>query len=171
MRVLIATDGTVDADRAADFGSALAGPDGSVAILTMVEINRNLMRDLRGLFGERFVDSSSQDAEYVGLKPNAGAAVGADWPGDDEMIGRYLEDQKVARTSDLMAALEAAGVIPEVHVREGDAAAGIVAAASELEADVVCVGSHGGGLFEGLLGSTSTKLARRCPTPVLIIRS
>lgn len=170
MHVLIATDGTLDASRAAGFASALAGADGSVTVLTMVEINRNLLRDLRGLFGERVVDATHQDAEYVGLQPDAGSAVGADWPGDDEMLNRYLEDQKATRTDDLVAALEAAGVRPEVIVREGEAAAGIVAAASDLGADVVCVGSHGKGLFEGLLGSISTKLARRSPAPVLIIR-
>ena len=170
MHVLIATDGTLDATKAADFASALAGADGSVTVLTMVEINRNLLRDLRGLFGERVVDTSHQDAEYVGMKPNAGTGVGPDWPGDDEMLNRYLEDQKTLRTSDLVAALEAAGVTAEVIVKEGEAASGIVANAADLGVDVVCVGSHGKGLFEGLLGSISTKLARRSPTPVLIIR-
>lgn len=170
MHVLIATDGTLDATKAADFASALAGADGSVTVLTMVEINRNLLRDLRGLFGERVVDTTHQDAEYVGLQPNTGSAVGADWPGDDEMLNRYLQDQKTLRTSEMVAALEAAGITPEVVVREGEAASGIVAGASEFGADVVCIGSHGKGLFEGLLGSTSTKLARRSPTPVLIIR-
>jgi nucleotide-binding universal stress UspA family protein len=58
----------------------------------------------------------------------------------------------------------------DVQVREGEAASGIISAATELGVDVVCVGSHGKGLFDGFLGSTSTKLARRCPTPILIIR-
>jgi len=170
MHVLIATDGSLDATKAADFASALAGTDGAVTVLTMVEINRNLLRDLRSLFGERVVDATRQDGEYVGLQPQAGATIGADWPGDDEMLGRYLEDQKTLRTSELVAALEAAGVTPDVIVREGEAASGIVAGATDVGADVVCIGSHGKGLFEGLLGSTSTKLARRSPTPVLIIR-
>lgn len=170
MHVLIATDGTLDANRAAEFAVSLAGPDGSVTVLTMVEINRNLLRDLRVLFGERVVEATHQDAEYVGLQPDAGESVGADWPGDDEMLGRYLEDQKVQRTHDLVAALETAGITAAVLVREGEAAAGITSAATELGADVVCVGSHGRGLFDGLLGSTSTKLARRSPKPVLIIR-
>jgi nucleotide-binding universal stress UspA family protein len=170
MKVLIATDGTLEADKAAAFAAALAGESGAVTVLTMIEINRNLLRDLRSLFGERFVDSTHQDGEYVGLQPTAGSAVGADWPGDDEMLHRYLEDQKVARTGDLVAALEGAGISPEVVAREGEAASGIVAAVEEFKPDVVAVGSHGRGLFEGLLGSTSTKLARRCPAPVLIIR-
>ena len=71
----------------------------------------------------------------------------------------------------MVAALDGIGIKADVHVREGDAASGIIAAATELKADVVCVGSHGRGVFEGFLGATSTKLARRCPTPVLIIRA
>jgi nucleotide-binding universal stress UspA family protein len=168
MKVLIATDGTLDAERTAQFAAALAGPDGSVTVLTMIEINRNMLRDLRALFGERQVDTSHQDAEYVGMQPSAGSPVGADWPGDDEMLTRYLEDQKVTRTADLANALEAMGVAATVMAREGEAAPGIIEAASEF--DVVCAGSHGRGLFDGFLGSTSTKLVRRCPTPVLIIR-
>lgn len=167
MKVLIATDGTLDAERTARFAAALTGPDGSATVLTMIEINRNLLRDLRALFGERQVDTSHQDAEYVGMTA-AGSPVGADWPGDDEMLGRYLEDQKISRTAELASALEAAGVDITVIAREGEAAPGIIEAAADF--DVVCAGSHGRGLFDGLLGSTSTKLVRRCPTPVLIIR-
>jgi nucleotide-binding universal stress UspA family protein len=170
MHVLIATDGSLDADRAAQFASSLAGADGTITILTMVELNRNLLRDLRGLFGERFVEPTHQDAEYVSLQPNTGEPIGADWPGDDEMLTRYREDQKVERTHELVTALEGIGREAAVQVREGEAASGIAAAATDLGVDVLCVGSHGRGLFDGLLGSTSTKLARRCPVPVLIIR-
>ena len=38
-------------------------------------------------------------------------------------------------------------------------------------ADVVVIGSHGSGVFQGLLGSTGTKIVRRSPRPVLLIRS
>lgn len=169
MHVLVATDGTLEPEVTTRFATALAGSDGSITVLTVVEINRNLLRDLRGLFGERTVDASHQDAEYVGVQ-HLDSPVGADWPGDDEMLARYLNDQKEMRTGPLMAALEAAGATARVEVKEGDAAPTIVAAAADLDADVVCVGSHGRGLFDGFLGSTSTKLARRSPVPVLIIR-
>jgi len=170
MKVLIATDGSLDAERTAEFAAGLAGSDGSVTVMTFIEINRNLLRDLRSLFGERVVDTPHQDAEYVSMRPAGNATVGADWPGDDEMLHRYLDDQRAARTGELAAALSERGIEHEVIAREGEAAGGIIAAAGEMDADVVCVGSTGGGLFDGLLGSTSTKVARRCPTPVLIIR-
>jgi nucleotide-binding universal stress UspA family protein len=169
MHVLVATDGTLEPDETTRFVTALAGSEGSVTVLTVVEINRNLLRDLRGLFGERTVDSSHQDAEYVGVQ-RLDSPVGADWPGDEEMLARYLHDQKEMRTGPLMEALAAAGAAARVEVKEGEAAPTIIAAALDLDADVVCVGSHGKGLFDGFLGSTSTKLARRSPVPILIIR-
>lgn len=170
MHVLLATDGTLDPGKSVPFAAALAGPDGTVTVITVVEINRNLLRDLRELFGERLVDPPHQDAEYVGMTGNTGSSVGPDWPGDDQMLARYLHDQRDARTGSLVAALREAGIEPDVRVVEGEAAPAIVALATELEVDVVCVGSRGRGLFDGFLGSTSTKLARRSPTPVLIIR-
>lgn len=171
MHVLVATDGTLDPAAATRFATRLAGPDGSITVLTVVDINRNLLRDLRALFGERQVDTTHQDAEYVGLTPGAGSGVGPDWPGDDEMLTRYLDDQRDSRTGSLVAALQAAGATPDVRVLEGDAAPGIVSCATERDVDVICVGSHGKGVFDGFLGSTSTKLARRAPVPVLIIRT
>lgn len=172
MHVLVATDGTLDPERTTPFVTALAGSDGRVTVLSIVEINRNMLRDLRSLYGERSVGRTDQDAEYVGLQPDASSGVTPDWPGDDQMLTRYLEDQAERRTASMLRALQSAGVAAEAVAREGeDAARGIIAAIPELGADVVCVGSHGRGLFEGVLGSTGTKLARRAPCPVLIIRS
>lgn len=170
MHVLVATDGTLDPEETTQFATSLAGDSGSITVLTVVEINRNLLRDLRELFGERIVDPIDQDAEYVGVPRRSGSPIGPDWPGDDAMLTRYLDDQKETRTGPLVAALTEAGAAPTVMVVEGDAAPTIIAAASDLDADVVCIGSHGKGLFDGFLGSTSTRLARRSPVPVLIIR-
>lgn len=170
MHVVIATDGTMDAAAAGRFGTALAGDGGKVTVLTIVEVNRNLLRSLRAIYGERHPPPIDQDAEYVGVQ-TSGAPLQAGWPGDDEMIARYLDQQREARTTALAAAFEEAGVDVEVEAREGeDPAAGILAALAEIGPDVVVVGSHGSGLFEGLLGSTGTKVARRSPCPVLVLR-
>ena len=172
MHVLVATDGSLDGARTAEYAAPLAGEGGRVTVLTVVEINRNMLRDLRALYGERSVKPADQDAEYVGLQPSASSGVSADWPGDDQMIGRYLDDQATARTAPLVEALEAAGLSNvETLAREGeDPAAVIVETAEQLEADVIVVRATGKGAFEALLGSTGTKLARRAPCPVLIIR-
>lgn len=171
MHVLVATDGTLDAELTARYALPLAGEDGRITILTVVEINRNLLRDLRSLYGERTVPSIHQDAEYVGLRPDASTGVSPDWPGDDQILEQYLDDKAASRTSALAAALAGSGTEVEVAAREGeDPAAIIVEEAERLGADAVVVGAHGRGAFEALLGSTGTKLARRAPCPVLIMR-
>lgn len=47
----------------------------------------------------------------------------------------------------------------------------IIATIKDLKADAIVVGAHGSGIFQGLLGSTGTKLARRSPCPVLVMRT
>ncbi|HSG78854.1 MAG TPA: universal stress protein, partial [Acidimicrobiia bacterium] len=75
------------------------------------------------------------------------------------------------RTGNLAQALRETGLPVDVVAREGeDPAAGIIAIAGELAADAVVVGARGRGFFDGLLGSTGTKVARRCPVPVLVLR-
>jgi len=171
MHVLIATDGTIDVTEAGKFGSALAGPDGRVTVLTIIEVNRNLLRDLRAIYGERHPARTDQDAEYVGIR-SSDSEVDASWPGDDEMISRYLDQQREQRTSTLASELDRLDLEVEVIAREGeDPASSIVAHATELGVDVMVLGSHGSGLFEGLLGSVGTKLARRAPCPVLVLRT
>lgn len=78
---------------------------------------------------------------------------------------------KATRTSDLVAALRARGIEPTIDIREGESpTSDILKAIDDLGADVICIGSHGQGLFEGLLGSVGTKLTRLAPVPVVLIR-
>lgn len=172
MHILIATDGTLDAEYATPFVKNLAGPDGQATVVTVVEVNRALIGDLRALFGERAGASTDQDAEYVGVRTRDAAGVSPNWPGDDLMLKRYLDDQTVSRTSSLVESIGATGLDVAVIAREGEDAAGeIIGVIGEIGADALVVGSHGRGFFDGLLGSTGTKLARRAPCPVLVLRS
>ena len=57
------------------------------------------------------------------------------------------------------------------EVRIGSPAAEIIAAARDLRADLVCVGTHGRtGLAHLFLGSTAEKVVRESPCPVLTVR-
>ena len=57
------------------------------------------------------------------------------------------------------------------EVRIGSPAAEIIAAARDLRADLVCVGTHGRtGLAHMLMGSTAEKVVRESPCPVLTVR-
>ncbi len=171
MHVLIATDGHLDAAAAASSAVGLAGPDGSITVLTIVEVPRMLLKDLRQVYGEAVdVSPTHVDSEYVGRAPET-PRVGQDWPGDDMFLERYVEDKTNARTRDVVAALEVAGVQAEVVGRESEnAASAILEAIVELGVDVVCIGTHGLGRFQGLLGSTGTKIARLATCSVLLVR-
>jgi universal stress protein A len=60
---------------------------------------------------------------------------------------------------------------PKLEVRVGSPAGEIVAAASELKVDLICIGTHGrGGIAHFLLGSVAEKIVRHAPCPVLTIR-
>jgi len=169
MRIVIATDGTLDAATVLPYVAPLAGDD-EVVVLTVVEVPRALLRDMRRVYGGGEGTPIEGDAEYVTAGPsNMGVS---SWPGDDALLDRYLEDQGEQRAGVLAGSLRDSGVNAVVDVREGeDAAGGVLAALEELEAAIVIASATGRGLFQGLLGSTSTKLSRHAPCPVLLIRS
>lgn len=171
MHVLVATDGHLDSSLAVEPAMRLAGTDGSVTVMTVVEVNRAMIRQLRELYGERQPPRSDQDAEYVGLMPT-GSGVGKGWPGDDEMLDRYMADQGAQRLGPLSEAFAAAGIEVTTVVREGEEAAStILEEARRRDVDVIVVGSTGKGVIEQfMLGSTSQKLVRRSPVPVLVLR-
>jgi nucleotide-binding universal stress UspA family protein len=61
---------------------------------------------------------------------------------------------------------------PRSEVRIGSPAQEITAAATDLHADLVCIGTHGrGGLARVLLGSVAEHVLRQAPCPVLTVRS
>ena len=60
---------------------------------------------------------------------------------------------------------------PLTEVRIGSPAHEIIAAATNLHADLVCIGTHGrGGLARVLLGSVAEHVVRQAPCPVLTVR-
>ncbi|NNF65399.1 MAG: universal stress protein [Acidimicrobiia bacterium] len=169
MHILVATDGALDTEKAAPLVARLAGEDGTVTVLSVVEIPRRMLTELRAVYGERPPPSVDADGEYVGISKDRPPPVG--WPGDDAMVERYLADKRDEVIAPILRVLAEAGVSANGEVLEGEnAAAVILAAVKDQAADVICLGSHGSGRFEGLLGSTGTKVTRHSPCPVLVIR-
>jgi nucleotide-binding universal stress UspA family protein len=170
MQIIIATDGTLDPDLTADLAARLLQEGDSITLATAVEVPRTLLTDLRGFFRipppQAHID---EDHEYVG-QPTAGTLT-SNWPGDDAMIARYVDDQATKRTKDMIQALASRGINPVVVARESDTpAATILELVTEIDAEVLVIGTHGRGRFEGLLGSTGTKLARLAPCTVILVR-
>ena len=170
MHVLVATDGSIDIDRAAEFAIALAGDGGSTTVATVVQVPRRMVAELKSKYGDQPPVDIDTDAEYVGA-PRSGAVLEKGWPGDDALIDRYLGDKRVEICKPIVEAIRLRGGDAESTVRESDTVEEtLLELVGELEADVIVVGSHGHGAFQGLLGSTGAKLVRRSPVPVLVIR-
>lgn len=73
--------------------------------------------------------------------------------------------------ANLIAAEKLESRNPRAEVRIGSPAAEIVAAAKDLHADLVCIGTHGrGGLARVILGSVAELVVRQAPCPVLTVR-
>lgn len=171
MHVLVATDGAIESTAAAEFAARLAGTDGRVTVLSVVGIPRAFINDMRSAWGA--ADGSNVVADYTFVEtPALGQNAPLNWPGDDALIERYLNDKLKQNTRPVVAELQTRGLTPDTLVVESEnAAATIIEQIETLEADVVVIGSHGQGVFEGLLGSTGTKIVRRSPRPVMVIRS
>ena len=143
----------------------------AVTVLTAVEIPRRLLADLRAVYGEQRTPHVDSDGEYVGLSPSV-PGIDPDFPGDDAMIEQYLTNQLEERTGAVVAALKGAGMNVEVEILEGENGAKLILDwLRETKADLVVMGTRGRGLFEGMLGSTGSKIARLAPCSVLLIRN
>ncbi len=91
--------------------------------------------------------------------------------GDEVRFERTLWEGAQAILDGARKPFDQAGVPAEGLVREGEAAEEITKVAGEEDADLVVVGSHGAGMAErALLGSTSERVVREAPCPVLVVR-
>lgn len=169
MHVLIATDGTLDPKRATALVSKLAADGGRVSVLTVVEVPRRLLADMHAAASESSEKFDEVTTEFRSVR--AGDKPPVRWIDDDEVVARYVRTKVADATDSLAAALTGAGVKHEVIGQDDeDAARAILAAVDERGVDILCIGTRGLGRFEGLLGSTSTKLARRAPCSVVLVR-
>lgn len=167
MHVMIATDGSLDPVRTTTAAARLAGEDGRITVVTVVEVERAMLDAMRAAAADG--DHRLQDVEYRSEQATNPPAT--HWVGDDAVVDRYVGDQVRSRTAGLVAALDDAGIDYEVVGIEGENAARSVLERMAVEpVDFLLIGTHGLGRFEGLLGSNSTKLARRAPCSVVIVR-
>ncbi len=170
MKVIVATDGTLNAKKAARLAASLAGESGEVIVLTVVEVPRQLLEAIRSASG---LGSDAVISPNVGLgAATEGPGDSRGWIGDDAVIARYIDDQREERTGTLAAELVSNGVenVRTICRDSENVAAEILNVAEEEDVDVLCIGTLGLGRFEGLLGSISTKVARGAKSSVLLVR-
>lgn len=93
----------------------------------------------------------------------------------DEVLSKETidsaEEKAKARLTQLLADAEKQGVQGQVHLLEGEARDVLPRAASDLDADVIVIGSHGhSGLRHLLLGSVVEHVMRHAPCAALVVR-
>ncbi len=82
-----------------------------------------------------------------------------------------LTDAGKTGLANLVGAMKLEARNPRMEVRIGSPEQEIVAAATDLGADLVCVATHGrGGLSRVILGSVAEMVVRHAPCPVLTVR-
>lgn len=168
---MIATDGSLDAKKTARIAANLSGDGGRVTVFTVVVVPRGLLEEMRAAAD---IDTGDQKAQELSVEYRSAQAEDppvSRWVGDDLVVSRYVNGKVAERTDEIAAELKALGVETTVVGEEGEnAAQSVLAAAKTLDADALCIGTHGLGRFEGLLGSLSTKVARLAPCSVVLIR-
>ncbi len=157
----MATDGSLESEEAASFAASLAHREGKVTVLTVVEIPRRMLQELRGVMGEQHQTGVIEAGEWVDT-PAVPSQAPRNWPGDDAVINRYLEDKRFQVTDPIVSTLTGRGIAAEGLVVEGE---------KPTETILLVIGSHGQGAFSGLLGSVGTKLVRGSPKPVLLLKN
>jgi nucleotide-binding universal stress UspA family protein len=177
LNILVATDGTLDPERAAD-AVARSHADGDLVIVfTAMSVPTEFLRGLEN----SGVKEASQIALEAGQTLMAGdraaeRLVGSMTPKTstktDTPVLRAMATAAAQRTGPILEALEKRGIEAKGTWQgtESRTANTILAKIKEFGADLVIIGSHGRGKFEGHLGSTGTKLVRLSPASVLVIR-
>ena len=143
MRVLLAYDGSVDAQKAADLVARTSWPvDSTVRVVGVIE--------------------------PIALAVSAWPAA---MPDSFAEVDQLMTDYYATELADVVRRLEGPDRSVESAVLRGRAGTAIVDEAEAFSADLVVVGSRGhGGIASLILGSVSGEVVDRAPCPILIAR-
>jgi nucleotide-binding universal stress UspA family protein len=176
MRVLIATDGHLDPEKATEIVTRLVEPGDAVTLLTAIEPRREFSRD-------RGETSAAKEVALIAHEPGPGMASGAvtaesvvpivtESGGGAGLLGDYFTMTARLRVEDLLAHLESRGIEADTTWSpvENHTADTILEQAELLGVDVIVIGSHHGKeRFKAVLGSTVKMILRRTSIPVVVI--
>lgn len=177
MHILVATDGVLDPDQAAEAVERIYREGDSVTVFTAVNVPTDFLRRL----GDRGVKEAAAIALEAGQGFTSGdrAAerlapahrVQADPPLDSPVLAALRSTAK-SRTKPIVKQLAARGISAESDwaTTENKTAHTIMQTIQQHGSAILVIGSVGHGRFEGLLGSTGTKLVRHAPCSVLVLR-
>ena len=177
MDILIASDGTLDPEAAAAAVQRLYEQGDTVTAMTVLHFPREFLESYGKLTGVQEVTDLAE-AVGPGILNFASGAIAAERMASeatriDVPAIQYFEAAASTRLDPLLDALKARGIQAEKvwYKTEGRTASDIIRAADKIGADVLIIGSHGYGRFEGLLGATGTKIVRRAASDVLVLKN
>ncbi len=174
MHILVATDGVLDPELAASCVARFYSDGDTVEVFTAINVPTEFLRGL----GDSGIESASQIALEAaqGLGDRAAQQL-AKKSGHQELHGdspvlKALAATARNRTQPVVDALNNTGVPADASWSTTDnrTARTIIATMKSHDVGLLVIGSHGHGRFEGLLGSTGTKLVRQSPASVLILK-
>lgn len=179
MHILIATDGTLNPTKTADAVARWYEDGDEVTVFNAVSIPTDFLRGL----SDSGVEAASAIAHEAGSGTSAGdraaqqlapeyhkrashapaeSPVAAAMASEAQRIAKPIVDALAERNVPAKAAWRSTehsitkAIVQEIAIRD---------------AELLVIGSHGRGRFEGLLGSTGTKLVRQTPIDLLLIRT
>ncbi len=177
MHILVATDGHLDAVKATGLIARLHQSGDAVTLLTAVDHPREFLGDYASFTGVDEVAKIAHEAGpgVIGMASGAKAAerlTASSTSTPPHPLNEYFTTTAQRRLKDLLQRLDDRGIEATAawSPTENQTARTILEYAERENADLLIIGSHGRGRFEGPLGSTVTKLMRRAPIPVLVVK-
>lgn len=177
MHILIATDGTLDPERVADAVARWHTEGDVVEVFTAVSIPTDFLK--------RLGDSGVREAASIALEAGQGFTAGdraaerlapkqpmSKAARSDSPVLQAITSTAESRTKPVISALARHGITAtwEYRTTEKHIARTVLQEVALRGSELLLIGSHGQGRFEGLLGSTGTKLVRRAGIDMLVIR-
>ena len=142
-KILLATDGSEDAEVATSTALDLAKSSGSEVHIVLVE-----------------------EPAYAYVDPS-----GYPYFPDEELEHQLEQRARMRLDREVEKSRSAGGAVAEAHLRVGDAAAEIVDLAEDIGAGLIVIGSRGlGRIRRALMGSVSDSVVRHAHCPVLVVR-
>lgn len=179
MNILVATDGVLDNVRAADAVGRWYEEGDEVTVFTAMNVPTEFLRGLRQSGVSGAAEIAHEAGQTLGAGDRAAERLSASMPqatprakGDSPVLAAMASSAQ-ARTKPVVNELKKRDIKATATWRstESKTANTILAKVKDFGADLLIIGSHGRGQYEGLLGSTGTKLVRLAPASVLVIRN
>lgn len=86
-------------------------------------------------------------------------------------IRDFHREEGLKALAEARGRLEAAGIVPQLHVSVGNSAETIAAYAADLGCEMILLGTRGHtGISGTLLGSVASRVVAHTPVPVLLVR-